>query len=432
MHMQKTSRFGLLIASIVLSPVIVHAQGMFAAPSARANGMGVAYIAIADDPSAIYWNPAGLAQLQGSGMEISGSFSNSPGTSNRSVGNSRNPDIAGGDFPLPNIYTGEEANEYSSKKLNTLAPLPFLAAYSRYRSITLAAGVYAIGGGGGYWKDTVPALGQDHVSASIDAIYYFITYNLSAATELYPGLYAGIGADIITMSDSQSADKNYLPGASSQRSAYHLSMNKKASGYGIQCNGGLLYRVSSKVRVGAVARTGSAITMKGRMKLSMGSNVQSDYEQKYVYPATYGFGAAYDPIPALTFAAGLDRNIYSAMRNEVTYKDQQSPFIENINTDAGWKDTTLYRVGAEYRTSAKLALRAGVQTDPSPLIGNKLTLLDINKYDMVYYSVGAGYSLMGMRLDLCYIRAFSDKPETNGRTYDMPMNIFMLGMNTKF
>ncbi len=32
---------------------------------ARATGMGSAYVAVSDDPTAIYWNPAGLAKLQG-------------------------------------------------------------------------------------------------------------------------------------------------------------------------------------------------------------------------------------------------------------------------------------------------------------------------------------------------------------------------------
>jgi len=34
---------------------------------ARATGMGSAFVSISDDASAIYWNPAGLAKLQGSG-----------------------------------------------------------------------------------------------------------------------------------------------------------------------------------------------------------------------------------------------------------------------------------------------------------------------------------------------------------------------------
>lgn len=35
---------------------------------ARATGMGSAFVAVADDPSAIYWNPAGIARLQQHGV----------------------------------------------------------------------------------------------------------------------------------------------------------------------------------------------------------------------------------------------------------------------------------------------------------------------------------------------------------------------------
>src|SRR5262249_12392774 len=38
---------------------------------ARAVGLGEAFVAVANDPSAIYWNPAGLASLQRSEVELS-------------------------------------------------------------------------------------------------------------------------------------------------------------------------------------------------------------------------------------------------------------------------------------------------------------------------------------------------------------------------
>lgn len=40
---------------------------------ARANGMGEAYVAVADDSSAIFWNPAGLTQMKGD--EVSADYS---------------------------------------------------------------------------------------------------------------------------------------------------------------------------------------------------------------------------------------------------------------------------------------------------------------------------------------------------------------------
>src|SRR5215470_15693040 len=38
---------------------------------ARAVGMGETFVAVADDPSAIFWNPAGLASLQRRELAIS-------------------------------------------------------------------------------------------------------------------------------------------------------------------------------------------------------------------------------------------------------------------------------------------------------------------------------------------------------------------------
>jgi hypothetical protein len=37
---------------------------------ARATGMGAAFVAVADDASAVYWNPAGLARLQGNIVSV--------------------------------------------------------------------------------------------------------------------------------------------------------------------------------------------------------------------------------------------------------------------------------------------------------------------------------------------------------------------------
>ena len=41
------------------------------APNSRAGGMGEAGVALADDATALYWNPAGLAFQEGSEISIS-------------------------------------------------------------------------------------------------------------------------------------------------------------------------------------------------------------------------------------------------------------------------------------------------------------------------------------------------------------------------
>jgi hypothetical protein len=51
-------------------PASSTAQLTFEATGSRALGMGGAFVAVADDPSAVFWNPAGLASGQPAGMTI--------------------------------------------------------------------------------------------------------------------------------------------------------------------------------------------------------------------------------------------------------------------------------------------------------------------------------------------------------------------------
>ena len=55
----------------VLTPQLARAAAFDFIPSgARAVGMGGAYTAVADDPNAVYWNPAGLAGIRRAGLAL--------------------------------------------------------------------------------------------------------------------------------------------------------------------------------------------------------------------------------------------------------------------------------------------------------------------------------------------------------------------------
>ncbi len=68
------SEFEIVTAQSFVSNV--SKKGTSAAPflsisqGARASGMGSAFVAVADDQSSIYWNPAGLAKLSGTGFLV--------------------------------------------------------------------------------------------------------------------------------------------------------------------------------------------------------------------------------------------------------------------------------------------------------------------------------------------------------------------------
>jgi hypothetical protein len=61
---------GLLVSSRVLAVGEAAAPSLIISPSARAWGLGQSYVAVADDATAIYWNPGGLGFLDGTNMSL--------------------------------------------------------------------------------------------------------------------------------------------------------------------------------------------------------------------------------------------------------------------------------------------------------------------------------------------------------------------------
>jgi hypothetical protein len=67
------ARFGVLATTFLLASPFLRSPGAQTLDQVgeRAQGMGGAFVAVADDASAIYWNPAGLANLYGFDAQIS-------------------------------------------------------------------------------------------------------------------------------------------------------------------------------------------------------------------------------------------------------------------------------------------------------------------------------------------------------------------------
>jgi long-chain fatty acid transport protein len=409
------------------------ASGIFVTPGSRANSLGGAYVGIADDVTAIYWNPAGLAQLDGRGVRVYALYGTPKAKSNTSLKNSASPDREDGDFPVLNLLGVVEPAEFQSKELELQSLLPFAGGYQKVDDVTYALGVYAIGGGGGKWEDSVPGalVPTDTVSASVDGKFGFVVTNVSAAKALSLKLSVGAGINWINMIERRKIEKEYV----SPLTPYSVKTEYNASGSGFEFIGGAMYKPMDKMRVGLVIRSGSVIKLYGEAKLETTGlaaflgNHETDYEQEYAYPMTYGLGVSYDPIEALTLAAGVEVNNYSVLKDDIDYEDEAVFSDENESKD--WDNTTQLRFGTEYRFE-KLVLRCGVQNDPLPFSREKMTLLDINQYDLITLNIGAGYNLGSVQVDVNYTKVFSDKPEKNGREYEYVSDTYQLGVGYKF
>ncbi|MBN1622181.1 MAG: outer membrane protein transport protein [Endomicrobiales bacterium] len=451
--MRKLLTYLSVMVLVLSSSGISYGSSLFVGPSPRPTGMGSAYVAIAEGVSAVYWNPAGLAKLEGSGIELSSVFISAKSQSNTSLVNSAAPDNADGDFPyLLNVGAALgidlEPSQYQRKDLKVTATLPFFGVYKKVNDITFAGAVYANGGGGGKWADTaIGALG-DISRASIDASFGFMIGNISAAKEINQKLMLGVGLNVIYMMDKATIKKDFVS-VSGIIPSYSASIDQSGTGYGIEgVIGGIYKAIPNKLDVGVILRSGSTIKLKGTAKYKQNglspffditnpvtyafadANNETDYDQEYMYPLTYTIGFAYKPINPLILAFSIIQENYTVLRDDYDYEDET--YFPDVKSDKKWNNSTLIGIGGEYQVNEKLTLRTGVLLDPNQCPTDKLTFLNPNQYKLTLPTLGFSYKVESYTFEGYYMPYLSEGPSKGTRTYEFPGGAFNIAAGYKF
>ncbi len=368
----------LAVAFFVLSASsLSYAKGIFIQPGARAAGYGQAFTAVADDLTAIFWNPAGLAYQKDTQAMMSAFYINYDATSNGPIFN----------------------------KFQTSAILPFVAfslPIDQSKKTILAVGIYVSGGGGGKLEQLLPPPNPP-VVAKIEGQYSYTIYNVSLAREIYENLSAAVGVDLVNMNEKQEFEN--LP-----------YTNYSRSGYGVQGNVGLMYKPLKKLSTGIIFRSGSSISM---------SDV-AGMDKHYRYPMTIEGGFAYNLFDRLNFACAVAHAEYSW-------------------TSADYVDTTIIKVGAEFKATDKLSILGGFYNDPNIYNTNVLydgqtaNVTNVNMYNMRYFNIGVGYKFTkSFNAVLLYSRSYTQPvsavdPFTGILTeYKYPINFLKMDLNYKF
>lgn len=412
---------------------------MFVQPGDRATSMGGAFTGVADDATAIYYNPAGLTQLDGNGVEFTSCYLDSKAKNTKSLQN--NYPLTGKDeFPLYKGYPTEPST-YNNKNLTVNAFLPFVAGYTKLNDINLAVGVYAIGGGTGKWSDAVKCNSlvpgstiQDDLYASINRQYSFIVTNFSGAKKISDKVAVGVGLNVLYMQDTTELKKGYASNSAPAYS-YDVDIKRDGDGYGFEAEGGVLYRPIEKVRLGLTLRSGSTIKISGTAKYNQ---ISTNYTQNYEYPLTYALGLAYDATDRLLLAFSADIADYSTMKDNYTYDNTQitdalgNPVFVNTNSKSGWHDTTMLSVGAKYKLNEYFDLMGGIRRDPAPYPQEQANLLNTEQYNLTTFTLGTEYKINSFNIGLSIAKNISDTVKRDGSDYEFPSYSFRFGVKYKF
>ncbi len=384
----------------------------------RAKAMGGAFIGLADDWTAIYWNPAGLTQLEKPEFGVEFDSPHPTLKDGNSVSNKliKDPTLDT-KYQMDTFinYTGLEPARFDKEEVNLhFYLLNGLAYCSNFKGFSIAAGYYAPVGHYIDWEDTVkPLTGMGDIKAKLYQKLGIMVGNISIAKDLHPRFSLGAGINLLYGMLDYNAQKHLR----NTGSDYSFEADLKGDGFGLEGIFGALFKITDQLSLGGVYRTGGKIKMSGNASttLSLAAfpiDEKSHYDQDFTHPATWGIGLAFRPKDNLTLTADFQRTNWSSFRIDVKF-DNPGVALHDKDYSADWKDSNRYRVGAEYRPNQRWSLSCGYLYDESPLPDTSVSLTNIVDVDRHSIDVGAGYkwriSNWKLQTDIRYAYSWGDR-----------------------
>jgi len=426
----------LSLVSILITPLLYAGGYEFGGLGSRALSMGGAYIGLADDWTASYWNPAGLAQLEGAGAGLdflsthptlrgSDSFANLPPTPQTAEKYKYTKDM------FIN-YSGMEPDQFNKTSTNYHFYQPQgLGGYMTFPEFTVGLTVYSPMGYYSDWSDTI-SYGMGSIYAKNYQQLVIVETQLTISREIFDGLYAGAGIALLYDRIERKAEKDV---SNSGILDYDYDFDLKNDGYGAEGSFGLLYKISDIISAGAVYRTGSTVKMTGNTSSSlsfMGLDEDTNDTYKFRHPPTWGVGLAITPImDELILTADFQQTMWSFYRTNVQY-DQEGVLLQSSSYDEDWSDSNRYRVGAEYMLKPTWAVRAGFFFDESPLPAKAVSLAHIADVDRKNITFGTGFEIaQGLTADAVGAVAWGDRT-AEGADYEQRLWAVGLDLNYIF
>ena len=382
-------------AGIFRLPALAAANGLnLNGLGSRSQAMGGAYVCVADDFSAVFWNPAGAAGFRLTTYGFYATDLLPRATFNMSI----RPDI---------IYVPEDPPPTVDARTKKANYLGFLGAYYKPigDKVVVGLGIGTPSGLGTKWN------GEDFTDLSGGTAY---DWSSKIGVFSFSPLVAVRVSDRISV--GATVNVNYgnfnlkMPAGSADLGEGAVDLGQyeeNMNGWGIGATLGVLVKPLDTLSVGLTVRTPSTLTFKGSALMSYLSMYElpdtSGLERKITLPLWIAGGIAFRPVPRLLLSADVQWTQWSKLDRITT--DYLDAAWDAIMTGSGndvrvldWADKAQVRLGAEYMLNDSTALRAGYYNDPAPgPLSTLNVLLPTFTYNVL--CVGVGRTIGALQLD---------------------------------
>jgi len=389
----------------------------FALIEQSAGQMGQAFAggaAIADDASTVFFNPAGLTRVPHqfiAGAHLVDTQAKFQGTAHALDGvtptTGGNGNDAGGPSMVPNLYYALPLNPTTFFGLGVNAPFGLSTAYNDT------------------WKGRYLA---------VDSYVATLNINPSLAFKVNDAWSVGVGlnAQYIEAKLTQQVDYGSICVAAVGLGTCSFLglLPQQADGlakvrgndWSMGFNAGVLFNASEDTRIGFAYRSEVQHDLKGRgyfnnapaaiVSASGGRFTTSDIEASLHLPQTASLSIYHDLNDRLALMADATWTGWSSFhRLRIKYDNPAQP---DTTVDENWNDSMRYSIGANYRSSANLLLRAGLAFDATPIPNRTHRTPRIPGEDRVWTSLGFNYAFNpSVSLDVGYAHLFVKNPKLN-------------------
>jgi long-chain fatty acid transport protein len=364
----------------------------FSEHGAAATGKANAFAGEANDPSALYYNPAGVTQLPGTQVMAGGAV-----------------------VYLDTTYRSSTTGE--STQLQDQFPLvPHFYITHRFKKwderLSVGLGVYTPFGIVVDWPDTWQGrFDSTNAKLRVTIINPTVAFQATKKLSVAAGVrYADVAAEF--------EQKFNIGNGESKLRGYDLTAHP------IGWNAGLLYHLTETTSVGLQFKSELQAKLRGQADingpgaLGLGSATgfaTAGFHSNIKLPPQVVGGISTKSIPRWTINADVEwegwKTLGSLPRDFVG-----STALDSVSRRL-WKNSWVYRVGAEFAATDRVALRGGYFFDETPIPDNTFDA-NIPNSNIHALTGGAGYRWDAVTLDVAYLIAFFEKRSLDNSTLD--------------